>query len=56
MHVTKEVDGGEEVAQGRRRESVGEGKDDEGSVKGATDPGAVGQLTGACDENDQLEL
>ncbi|XBJ00304.1 hypothetical protein VPH35_020219 [Triticum aestivum] len=56
VHVTKEVDGGEEVAQGRRRESVGEGKDDEGSVKDATDPGAVGQLTGACDENDQLEL
>lgn len=50
IHVTKEVDGGEDEVQGKRRESVGEGKEDGMSAKGATDPGAVGQLTGACDD------
>lgn len=50
VHVTKEVDGGEEEVQGRRRESVVEGKEDEVSAKEATDPGAVGQLTGACED------
>lgn len=49
IHVTKEVDGGEEEVQGKRRESVGEGKEDGVSAKVATDPGAVGQLTGASD-------
>ncbi|XBI20620.1 hypothetical protein VPH35_061869 [Triticum aestivum] len=38
------------AAEGRRRESVGEGKEEEGSVKDATNLGAVGQLTGACDD------
>ena len=49
IHVTKEVDGGEEEVQGKRRESVGGGKEDGVSAKIATDPGAVGQLTGASD-------
>lgn len=50
IHVTEEVDGGEEEVQGRRRESVGEGKEDGVSAKVATDPGVVSQLTGACDD------
>ncbi|XBH99223.1 hypothetical protein VPH35_128609 [Triticum aestivum] len=50
VHVTKEVDVGEDEVQGRRRESMGEGKDGEGSAKEATNPGAVGQLTGASDD------
>ena len=47
VHVTQEVDGGEEEVPDGRRESVGEDKDV--GYKEATDPGAAGQLTGAND-------
>lgn len=49
IHVTEEVDGGEEEVQDRRRESIGEEKDVEDTTKEATGPGAAGQLTGAHD-------
>ena len=50
VHVTKEIDGGEEELQERRRESVGEEKEEGGTPKEATGPGAAGQLTGALDD------
>ena len=46
-HVTKEVDGGQEVNQGEKRESVVEGRAVGEITKEATDHGVVGQLTGA---------
>lgn len=49
VHVTKEVDEGEEEVQNRRRESVGDGNDVGDTTKEATGPGAAGQLTGAND-------
>lgn len=48
-HVTKEVDGGEEVLQEKRRESVGEERDVGDPAKEATGLGAAGQLTGMDD-------
>lgn len=49
-HVTQEVDGGEEISEDRRRESVGEEKEEGPNLKEPTDPGAVDQLTGANDD------
>jgi hypothetical protein len=48
--VGEEMDGGVEELQDRRRESVGEEKEKDGTPKEATDPGVVGQLTGALDD------
>lgn len=50
VHVTKEIDGGEEDLQERRRESVGEEKEEGGTPKEANNPGASVQPTGAFDD------
>ena len=50
VHVTKEIDGGEEELHERRREFVGEEKEDGGTPKEATHPGAAGLLTGTSDD------
>ena len=49
VHVTGEREGREEEAWDRRRESVGEEKEDGDATKEATGLGAAGDLTGADD-------
>lgn len=54
VHVTEELDEGEEEVQNRRRESVGDGNDVGDNTKEATGHGAAAQLTGANDVARQL--
>ena len=50
VHVTKEIDGGEEELHERRREFVGEEKEEGGTPKEATNLGDADQLTGTFDD------
>ena len=49
VHVTEEIDEGEEEAH-NRRESIGDGKEVGNISKEATGPAAAGQLTGAHED------